>query len=58
MLKIGDIVKRPDGKRYILIPDQGHMGDVKNAELGLFRPHDGYLTISDAKMENLEKEKS
>ncbi len=54
MLRIGDIVKRPDGKRYMLIPDYVGVGD-NQIKPDMTRPHDGYLMLSDAKMENLEK---
>lgn len=54
-LKIGDIVKRPDGKRYILIADQSYMGEMRAVGRDRHPDHAGYMTVGDAKMENLEK---
>ena len=55
MLKIGDMVMRPDGKKYILVPDQGHAGQVPAIGWDRHCDHDGYLTVGDAIAENLQK---
>ena len=55
MLKIGDIVKRPNGKRYTLIADQSWMGELRVVGIDRHPDHDGYMTIGDAKIEKLEK---
>lgn len=55
MLRIGDVVKRPDGKRYTLIADQGYMGEMRAVGIDRHPDHAGYITIGDAKIEKLEK---
>lgn len=55
MLKARDIVKRPDGRRYILIPNVFSYSVQFDSGKDPHPDHAGYMRIEDAKIEQLEK---